>query len=919
LLDIIKEKLSLSVSPEIWWQEHASLSPVRRFITYLRDVVLAEVEGQVVIFVDEIDSTRCLDFSDDFFAAIRAMYNVRAPDPIFRRLTFVLLGVVSPSDLIKDSTISPFNIGQRIDLQEFDLPNANVLQDGLEKFHPHQGETIFTRIYYWTNGHPYLTQKLCLAAADTKDGPWTEKQVDELVKQLFLSIEVSEERNLQSVEKWILENDRRRDLLKLYKQIYKERKISDDKQSNLQNHLKLSGLVKSEKGCLRVRNEIYRSVFNSNWIKENTHHDWKRILISVTAALPAMLLVILGFIFWYNTFRVPDLADKAELDFHRAHNNPEEQLIALATLFEKQGLGGTPNYDDKARELFFELPAEEQLALFKVENDKIIIVIKGLYITLADVSNTNSSGLLLETMVDALEKFDETKETNTLLAETRSWVQGRILAKQSLYDPALTEYNQAITLNNENLATSYERARVLTQLGRYEAALNDLDRIIGGVRQISDVTPTPQLTDTVTPIHTSTITDLTSISVTVTSLPISIGTPSPTSILLPTSFSSEFMNTGQIINAVRNLINNNSNLANYLAEFPDPYSNLQNFELVPPLFPFAVVEQGNREFQKTTDPIITIIVAVVTGNNTPIGGLKIIGDHAPSGKHLESAVSSWQYDVVNDVVNGLEGYIKQGNVKFEPGVFEDGTWNIYLADENGTQLSPVVSLSYSAAPEQRVWDFIIFKTLTLSPTFTLTPSPSLTPITTATKPATDTSTPTPIDTSTPTPSSTPITTATKPVTQSTPTPIDTSTPTQSLLDFVIVEQRMLTIEENGGCQGGHEIFVTILDVNGNPLEGVIVGDTFNNVEVVSGTNGPGKSSITLWMNSMSLKVKGHIDGTPYTSEESFNFTSHDELIPLVWLQQSGYCDSPEDCQQRVENNQLCRGHYSYEIVFQKTH
>jgi len=79
--------------------------------------------------------------------------------------------------------------------------------------------------------------------------------------------------------------------------------------------------------------------------------------------------------------------------------------------------------------------------------------------------------------------------------------------------------------------------------------------------------------------------------------------------------------------------------------------------------------------------------------------------------------------------------------------------------------------------------------------------------------------------------------------------------------FAIVEQRMLTVEENGGCLGNHEIFVTVLDVNGNPLDGVIVGDTFDNIEVASGDKGPGATEVTLWMNSMSLKVKRHIDGT----------------------------------------------------------
>lgn len=125
-----------------------------------------------------------------------------------------------------------------------------------------------------------------------------------------------------------------------------------------------------------------------------------------------------------------------------------------------------------------------------------------------------------------------------------------------------------------------------------------------------------------------------------------------------------------------------------------------------PSFPFAVVEQGNRMFQKTNYHVVTIYVAVVSEGNIPIGGYKVIGDHVPSGQHVESGLSTWNWDVVNCLDCD---YVKQGNLKLEPGPFSDGVWNIYLADENGTPLSETVSLAYSTDPEQWVWDFVIFR------------------------------------------------------------------------------------------------------------------------------------------------------------------------------------------------------------------
>ena len=125
-----------------------------------------------------------------------------------------------------------------------------------------------------------------------------------------------------------------------------------------------------------------------------------------------------------------------------------------------------------------------------------------------------------------------------------------------------------------------------------------------------------------------------------------------------------------------------------------------------PYFPFSVAETGNRVFQRTEYHLITIYIAITTLDNAPIGGLKVIGDHVPSGRHLESTLSDWHWSTTNCLDCA---YIKFGNLKFEPGPFEDGTWNIYVADAEGNKLSPTVPLSYASDPNQWYWDFVIFR------------------------------------------------------------------------------------------------------------------------------------------------------------------------------------------------------------------
>ena len=125
-----------------------------------------------------------------------------------------------------------------------------------------------------------------------------------------------------------------------------------------------------------------------------------------------------------------------------------------------------------------------------------------------------------------------------------------------------------------------------------------------------------------------------------------------------------------------------------------------------PSFPFTIAETGNRVFQKTNNHAITIYVAITTLDNVPIGGLKVVGDHVPTGIHTESGLSDWSWSATNCLDCD---YAKFGNLKFEPGPFSDGVWNIYVADGQGTPLSPTASFSYASDPEQWVWDFIIFR------------------------------------------------------------------------------------------------------------------------------------------------------------------------------------------------------------------
>lgn len=115
-----------------WWRDRHDISPVQRFDEFIEDVLLSSIQRHIIIFVDEIDSTLSLGFaSEDFFALIRSCYNKRAENPAYKRLTFALLGVATPGDLIQDKTRTPFNIGEAIELDGFKIHDIEPLAKGL--------------------------------------------------------------------------------------------------------------------------------------------------------------------------------------------------------------------------------------------------------------------------------------------------------------------------------------------------------------------------------------------------------------------------------------------------------------------------------------------------------------------------------------------------------------------------------------------------------------------------------------------------------------------------------------------------------------------------------------------------------------------------------------------------------------------
>jgi ABC-type branched-subunit amino acid transport system substrate-binding protein len=299
LTDKIRGKLKISCDISNWWKSHSLLTSVGKFSLFIETIVLVNIDENIVIFIDEIDSVCRVKFStDDFFAVIRECYNNRAKQQEYQRLTFAFMGVASPSALIQNENCTPFNIGRAISLNGFKLHEAKPLLEGLREKNT-DPESLLEQILLWTNGQPFLTQKLCQLVAKFSEVDLADAKslVEKIVNEKIISnwevqdnpehLKTIRNRLIPDKEKissnWevrdnpedleitqsrlLKDEESTRRILWLYDSILHYGEIISDSSLG-QQRLQLSGLVINQDGKLKIYNRIYAKVFDRVWLEQ---------------------------------------------------------------------------------------------------------------------------------------------------------------------------------------------------------------------------------------------------------------------------------------------------------------------------------------------------------------------------------------------------------------------------------------------------------------------------------------------------------------------------------------------------------------------------------------------------------------------------------------------------------------------------
>ena len=255
---------------DAWLPKQPEDLPINYLKIFFETILPTSLEKPIVIFIDEVSSVLSLPFKvDDFFTLIQLCHKK------FENLTFVLMGVCTIPNWTELEDRNLLTIGRCIELNDFHFSEVRALEKGLiGKVDCPQA--ILRVIFDWTGGHPLLTQKLCqLVVQEYQAGRHKNSlKVDQLIQQNIIKNWVlnDEPPHLRIIRDRLLSDKQgAQQRLEIYERVLRGDFIWADRNPDKPDYKActeqlLSGLVVQDKGRLRVRNQIYGSVFNLNWI-----------------------------------------------------------------------------------------------------------------------------------------------------------------------------------------------------------------------------------------------------------------------------------------------------------------------------------------------------------------------------------------------------------------------------------------------------------------------------------------------------------------------------------------------------------------------------------------------------------------------------------------------------------------------------
>jgi len=233
-----------------------ALPPHKEHINELRKI-LNYFKGKIIIILDEIDALRSATYSDKIFAQIRSNYFARTTFPEFENLTYILSGVIEPTELIKDRNKSPFNIGEKIYLDDFTFEEHCIF---IKKSQLPISTDISKEIFEWTNGNPRLTFDICSEIEDwyAKNESITKEELEKLIaKKYLIAFDIAP---VDHIRELVSTNTTVRNA------IINLRKGINHISSEVKSKLYLFGIISSDFENVKIKNKIIDNSLSEEWL-----------------------------------------------------------------------------------------------------------------------------------------------------------------------------------------------------------------------------------------------------------------------------------------------------------------------------------------------------------------------------------------------------------------------------------------------------------------------------------------------------------------------------------------------------------------------------------------------------------------------------------------------------------------------------
>lgn len=450
-----------------WWDDNSKLTVVNRFAKTFDKFVLKVTNKKIIIFIDEVDSILGIkkDFSaDDFFAVIRTFYNLRSEDETYTRVSFALFGVATPEDLMRDSTRTPFNIAHSVKINQFKINESLMLAEGLAD-NSIDSQKILEKIFEWTAGTPYLTQKILNYISQNPISSVDE--VDDIVNILFIQ-ENFKETNISNILTRIMNNTQYNiKMLYIIDELIAKKTVKADDSRKQQIYLKLSGLVKEEKREILFSNKIYEKIFNKTWLNETIEkidrpltkdlQRWVELEKSTSALLKGDVLD-----------KVREWADGRE-DISSVENG----YLRLSVEEEQRSLLSEEKKKGQSKLIKFLIPA---LVLVSILGYYLLINSKKLTLTNKTLESINKE-LELEknkssNIEKILEKANQSTENNIKIKDENL---SNEIKNQKSKEINLTSFGIPDWLKNDDNSTKQDEKKIVEQSSKVKKLLKDFD------------------------------------------------------------------------------------------------------------------------------------------------------------------------------------------------------------------------------------------------------------------------------------------------------------------------------------------------------------------------------------------------------------------------------------------------------------